>query len=169
MLSRVSRQEIIRRIEAGVGHPIDEGVLSNGTRQAISELAVFQRHLFIISEVLRGEQSRLEQSAILRLSSKMHRDREPEVHAKEIAKLQAEINSKVSEVSTQVLQEDKARQSGEPMPDRQRSGEPVQLKCPTCGAALPMPMGRFMQCQYCNSALSIQDVSQQMVTMIRNI
>ena len=169
MLSRISRQEIVRRLEVGVGHPIDEGVLSEGTKQAINDLVVVQRHVFIISEVLKGEQSRLKQSTILRLSSKIHRDRELEAHAGEIAKLQAEINDKISEISSHILQEDKARQSGEPLPERQRSGEPVQLKCPTCGAALPMPTGRFMQCQYCKSAFSIQDVSEQITTMIRNI
>jgi len=169
MFSRVSRQEIIRRLEVGVGHPINEDELSQGTRQAITELAAVQRHLFIISEVLKGEQGRLEQSTILRLSSKVHRDRELEAHTDEITKLQAEINGKVSEVSAHILQEDKARQSGGPLPERQRGGEPVGLKCPTCGAALPMPTGRFMKCQYCNSSLSIQDISQQMTTMIRNI
>lgn len=169
MLSRVSRQEVLRRLEAGVGHPIDDEALSLGTKQAITELALVQRHLFVISEVLKGEQSRFEQSTILRLSSKVHRDRELQVHADEIARIQAEINGKVSEVSAHILQEDNARKSGGPLPERQRSGELIQLKCPTCGATLPMPTGRFMKCQYCNSALSIQDVSQQMVTMIRNI
>jgi len=169
MLSQVSRKEIVRRLEVRVGHPLDDGALSPGTKQAITELASVQRHLFIISEVLKGEQSRLEKSTILRLSSKIHRDRELEAHSEEIVKLQAEINAKVSEISSRILQEDRASQTGEPLPDRQRSGEPVQLKCPTCGAALPMPTGRFMKCQYCNSALSIQDVSEQIATMIRSI
>lgn len=169
MLSKYSRQEIVRKLEVGVGHPIDEDALSQGTKQAISELAVVQRHLFIISEVLNGEQDRIESSAVLRLASKVHNDRELEVHIGEIAKLQLEINAKVSEVSSQILQEDKARQSGEPLQDRQRKGEAVQLKCPTCGAALAIPTGRFIRCQYCDSVLSIQDMSQQMMEMIRNI
>jgi DNA-directed RNA polymerase subunit RPC12/RpoP len=169
MLSRTSRQEILHKLEVRVGHPIDEGELSLGAMQAITNLADVQRHLFAISEILNGEQSRVEQSVILSLSSKLRKDKEIKIHAAEISMLQAEIDGKISELSTQILQEYKARQSGLPPPERQGGVDAIQLKCPTCGATLPMPTGRFVKCEYCSSVLSIQDVSSQIKSMIQNI
>jgi DNA-directed RNA polymerase subunit RPC12/RpoP len=169
MLSRTSRQEILHKLEVKVGHPVDERELSLGARQAIINLADVQRHLLVISEILNGEQSRVEQSRLLSLSSKFHEDKEIKVHAGEISMLQTEIDSKISELSAQILQEYKARQLGQPPPERQGGVDAIQLKCPTCGATLPMPTGRFVKCEYCNSVLSIQDVSSQIKTMIQNI
>lgn len=156
-------------MEAKVGHPIDERELSLGARQAIANLADVQRHLLVISEILSGEQSRVEHSVVLSFSSKFHGDKEIGVHANEISMLQTEINNKISELSNQILQEYEARRSGRPPPERQGGVDAVQLKCPTCGAILPMPTGRYVKCEYCSSVLSIQDVSSQIKTMIQNI
>lgn len=169
MLSQTSRQEILRKLGAQVGGPIDEEALSQSTRQAISNLASVQRHLWIISEILKGEQSRVERNAILSFASKHHKDEQREAHSEEIGRLQAELNSKVAEVSVQILEEAKAKRSGLPPPERQGSLEAIQLKCPSCGADLPMPTGRFMECQYCKTTLSIQDVSTQMKNAIQGI
>jgi hypothetical protein len=169
MLSSTSRQEVLRRLGASLGYPVNESNLSPGTKQAITNLSVVQRHLFVISEILRGEQSRVERNALLSLSSRLRKDQERAAHSVEIKQLQSEIDSKISELSTQILEEDRARQSGQPPPFRQGTIEPVQLKCPNCGAALPMPTGRFVECKYCNAALSIQDVSSQIRTMIQGI
>jgi hypothetical protein len=65
MLSRYSRQEILRKLTVKVGYPVQEETRSPGTRRAIANLADFQRHLFLISEVLNGERGRVEQSVIL--------------------------------------------------------------------------------------------------------
>jgi hypothetical protein len=169
MLSSTSRQEVLRRLAVTLGYPIDESSLSPGTRQAITNLSDIQRHLVVISEILRGERRRVERNALLSLSSKLRKDREREEHSNEIKQLQTEIDAKISEISAQVLQEDKARQSGQPPPERQGVMEAVQLKCPNCGASLPMPTGRFVECQYCNATLSIQDVSSQIRSMIQGI
>jgi len=169
MLSRTSREEILRKLESKVGYPIEEDRLSMGTRQAITSLADFQRHLFVISEILNGEQGRVERSSLLSFSSKLHKDGEVKAHVDEIKNLQKEIDNKVSEISVQILQEDEARRSGQPPPEREGGIDAVQLKCPTCGAALPMPTGRFVKCEYCNATLSIQDVSSQIKTMIQSI
>jgi DNA-directed RNA polymerase subunit RPC12/RpoP len=169
MLSRTSRQEIIRKLDAEVGHPVEEKELSQNTSQAITNLAVVQRHLFVIAEILGGERERIEGSALLSLKSRLRKDKEMETHAEEIRALQAEIHSKISEVSEQVLQEEKARKAGQPLPEREGGIEAVQLKCPTCGAALPMPTGRFVKCEYCNSTMSIQDLSSQIRTIIQSI
>lgn len=169
MLSRTSREEILRRLGSNVGYPINEENLTPSTKQAITNIAAMQRNLLVISEVLRGEQSRVDRNALLSLSSKIRRDHERDVHSDEINKLQAEIDKKVSEISSQVLQEEKARQSGQPPPQRAGTLEADQLKCPTCGAPLPMPTGRFIECQYCEATLTIQDVSPQIKTMIQGI
>jgi len=169
MLSRASKEEILRKLEAKVGHPVTEEGLSPGDRRAIANLAEIQRNLFAISEVLSGEQSRIQQSALLSLSSKLHKHTEMETHMAEVKSLQTEIDNKISEISEQIRQEDEARSSGIPLPERQGGMGAVELKCPNCGAALPMPNGRFVKCEYCSATLSIQDVSSQIRSMIQSI
>jgi len=169
MLSSTARAEVVRKLEAAVGHPVDEVKLSPQTRQAIANLAVIQRHLYVISEILNGEQGRVEHSALLSLTSKVHRDREVEAHVGEIRDLQKELDGKISEISQQIVAEEKAILAGQPIPEREGGIEAIELKCPSCGAALPMPTGRFVKCQYCNATLSLQDVSPQIKSMIQDI
>jgi len=169
MLSQASKEEILRKLESKTGHPVSEEGLSPGSRRAIANLAEIQRNLFAISEVLNGEQSRIQRSALLSLSSKLHKDNEMEVHGAEVKSLQTEIDNKISEISAQILQEDEARSSGLPPPERQGGLVAVELKCPNCGAVLPMPTGRFVKCGYCSTTLSIQDVSSQIRSMIQSI
>ena len=91
------------------------------------------------------------------------------MHRAEVRSLQTEIDNKISEISTQILQEDEARSTGLPPPERRGGLNAVELKCPNCGAALPMPTGRFVRCEYCSSPLSIQDVSSQIRSLIQSI
>jgi hypothetical protein len=169
MLSRTSKEEILRKLDSRVGFPINEKDLSMATRQAIANLAAVQRNLFVISEILNGEQSRIEGSVVLKVASKVRKDKEVASHATEIEGLQAEISNKISELSDHILQEVKAKDSGTPPPARYGNVEAVQLKCPNCGADLPMPTGRFTKCQYCNTTVSIQDVSSQIKNLIQSI
>jgi DNA-directed RNA polymerase subunit RPC12/RpoP len=169
MLSRASRQEIVRKLEAQVGHPFAEVKLSAESRRAIDSLTEIQRNLFAISEVLNGEQSRVKQSALLSLSSKLRKDNEIETHVTEVNNLQKEIDNKISEISAHILQEEAARRSGHTIPKREGGLEAVELKCPSCSAALPMPTGRFVKCEYCGTTLSIRDVSSQIKEMIQSI
>ena len=172
MLSSTSRQEILRKIQATVGFPVDDESLSPATRQAITNISTIQRHLFVIVEILRGENSRIESSRILGLASKLGKDSEKserQALADEIAKLQAEVDLKVSEISKQVTAEVSARQSGQPMPEYKGNLELVELKCPQCGATLPMPTGSFSKCQYCNATFTLQDVSSQISSMIKAV
>ena len=172
MLSQNSRQEILRRIYSKVGFTVYEANLTPATRQAITNLATMQRHLLVITELLEGENSRIDRSTLLRLVSKIGKDPERKERAKlaeEIGKLQLEVDAKVSELSDRVLKEENARQAGQPPPELGGSLEIAQLKCPTCGATLPLPTGRFVKCQYCGAALTIQEVSLQMKSMIQNI
>jgi DNA-directed RNA polymerase subunit RPC12/RpoP len=172
MLSQTSRQGILRRISSKNGFTVDEVNLMPATRQAITNLATMQQHLLVIKELLEGENSRIEGSILLRLASKIGKDSEREERARfaeEISKLQLEVDAKVSELSDRVLKEESARQTGQPPPEHISSLEIAQLKCPTCGAALPLPTGRFVKCQYCSAELTIQEVSSQMKSMIQNI
>lgn len=169
MLSRTARQEILRKLEVKAGSPIDEGKLTAETRRAIGNLADFQRHVFVISEILNGEVGRVENSALLSISSRVRKDKEIAAHSSEIAQLQKEIDAKVAELSAQINAEVEAVGSGKPPPGRQGGLEAARLKCPSCGAALQIPTGRYLKCEYCNSTLSIQDVSAQMKDMIRSI
>jgi hypothetical protein len=172
MLSSTARQEILRKLESNVGFPVWEQNLTQATRQAITNLATVQRHLFVITELLRGEKSRVERSTILSIASKLGRDSEKGEKAQlleEIGKLQAEVDSKVSELSKQILVEEDARRLGVPPPEYKGSLEVIQLKCPQCGASLPMPTGSIMQCQYCKSSFTVQEVSNQIRSMIQSI
>jgi DNA-directed RNA polymerase subunit RPC12/RpoP len=172
MLSQNSRQEILRRIYSKVGYTVDEVNLTPTTRQAITNLATMQRHLLVITELLEGESNRIERSSLLRLASKIGKDSERKERAElagEISKLQLEVDAKVSELSDRVLKEENARQAGQPPPEHGGSLEIAQLRCPTCGATLLLPTGRFVKCQYCNATLTIQEVSSQMKSMIQSI
>jgi DNA-directed RNA polymerase subunit RPC12/RpoP len=172
MLSQDSRQQILRRIYSRVGFAADEANLTPATRQAITNLATMQRHLLVIMELLEGENSRIQKSPLLRLASRIGLDserRERANLAEEISKLQLEVDAKVSELSDRILKEENARQTGQPPPEYGGSLEVAQLKCPMCGATLPLPTGRFVRCQYCSTALTIQEVSSQMKSIIRNI
>jgi DNA-directed RNA polymerase subunit RPC12/RpoP len=172
MLSKTSRQEILKRISTKIGFAVVEVNLTPATRQAITNLATLQRHLYVITELLEGENSRIERSALLRLASRIGKDSEKEERtrlAEEIGKLQAEVDVKISELSDRILKEENARQAGQPPPEFANNIGVAQLKCPTCGASLPLPTGRFIKCQYCNAVLSIQEVTSQMKSMIQNI
>ncbi len=172
MLSQNSRRLVLERIYSKVGFTVNEADLTPNTRQAITNLATMQRHLLVIKELLEGENNRIERSALLRLASKIGRDSEKEERtqlAQEINKLQLEVDAKVSELSDRILKEENAWQTGQPPPEYKASLEIAQLKCPACGATLPLPTGRFIKCQYCSAALSIQEISSQMKSMIQSI
>jgi len=172
MLSQTSRQEILRKICSKVGYTVNEANLTQATRQAITNLATLQKHLSVIAELLEGENSRIQNSLLLRLASKIGKDSEKDEKtelAAEISKLQVEVDTKVSDLSERVLKEDNARQAGQPPPEYSNSPGVAQLKCPACGAQLPLPTSRFVKCQFCSATLSIQEVSSQMKSMIQNV
>jgi len=172
MLSKSSREEIVRKIEFKNGYPLKEEFLTPATRQAITNVATVQRHLFVVMELLRGENGRIERSAVLRAASKLGKDSEKKERAAladEIGKLQMEIDSKVSEIAAWVISEDNARLAGISPPRYLGKLEPVEFKCPSCGAQLPFPTGHTITCKYCNSTFTLQDVSSQLKSMIQGI
>jgi hypothetical protein len=172
MLSQTSREEIIRKIESRTGYLIEEEKLSPATRQAITNLATIQRHLLVITELLRGEQSRIDRSLLLRVASRLGEDSEKAEKAKmmdEIKNLQLEIDNKIPDIAKQIQDEETARQSGLALPEYKGKLEMVELKCPSCGASLPLPTSHLFQCQYCKNTFAVQDISSQLKSMIQNI
>jgi len=172
MLSQTSRQEIVRKINAKAGFVVAEEKLTPATRQAITNLATVQRHLYVVLEILRGEQSRIDRSAILTAASKIHVGSERAERATltdEVKNLQTEIDNKIGELVNQITAEQDAVQSGQPPPAYKGSLELIQLKCPNCGASLPIPTSQFIQCQFCKATFTIRDVSAQIRSMIQSI
>ena len=172
MLSQTSRQEIVRKLTLQVGGQFNEGDLTPETRQAITNLATLQRHLFVITELLRGENSRIDRSFVLSAAAKLGRGSEKQERANlaaEVKGMQDEIDKKVTEISAQIQAEAKARLSGKEPPAYAGKLEPVQLKCPSCGASLPMPTGRFTKCEFCGATFTIQDVGQRIRSMIQSV
>ena len=172
MLSQTAKQEILRKINLKVGFQVSEKDTTPATRLAITNLATIQRHLFVITEILRGEKGRIEGSFILRVASKVGKDSEraeKDQLVSEIAKLQVDIDNKISDIAGQVIAEENARHAGTAPPVYKGQVEAVELKCPSCGATLPMPTGSLVQCQYCKATVSIQDVSSQLKSIIKGI
>ena len=172
MLSQSSRKEIVRRIGEKMGFEVDESNLSPEIRRAITNLAVVQKHLYVVTELLRGEQGRVSSSLVLRAASRAGVDSERgernQLQA-EMTKLQQEVDGKVVELAGQVTKEASAHAAGSQPPPYQGRVELVELKCPGCGASLPMPTGHLVRCTYCSTSLSVQEVSSQISDVIRSI
>jgi DNA-directed RNA polymerase subunit RPC12/RpoP len=172
MLSQTSRSEILRKINSKIGFTISEESLSPAIRQAIVNLSTVQRHLFVVHEIFRGEERRVEKNPMLRMASKLGKDSEKAgraLLAEEVSDLQGEIDNKVSDLSRQILAEADARRSGQQPPEYKGKRELEQFKCPACGASLPIPTNHVVQCQYCDSKFTILDVSAQIKSMIQSI
>jgi hypothetical protein len=168
MLSSTSRQEILRKIGAQLGYQVTDADLSPEARRAVTSLATIQRNLSVVSELLKGETGRVDRSLVLRAASKV--GLEPEAAERsslrgQMAQLQKEVDAKVLELSSNVL----PGQKGTPTADGPRKEELVALKCPQCGASLPLPTGRLFKCEYCGATLSFQDVTEQLTNIIRGL
>lgn len=172
MLSQASRQEILRKINSKTGYPVNEAVLSPAVKQAITNLATVQRTLFIVTEVLRGEQGRVDGSFVLSAAARLRKDpgrAERDALREDVNRLQAEIEVKILDIASQILAEDSARQSGQAIPLYKGQLRLTQLRCPSCGAPLPIPTTHFVQCQYCKATVTIHNVSTQLAALIQNI
>ena len=168
MLSKTSRQEILRKLSLSIGKSIDERDLSDETKQRITALSKVQNHLYMIDEILQGEKQRTEQNPLLRLSSRLAPDKEIRGHEEEILVLKAELDAKISAISKEVSDELDAARSGLYPTKGTRNVAPVELKCPSCSALLPMPSQRIVRCSYCNTLISLSEISDQMKDIIRS-
>jgi len=97
--------------------------------------------------------------------------------SEELNKLFEEINSietkvfeKIDELSHRVLNELKIVWVAQNVPLFQSRGlVVVELRCPNCGAPLPMPSSSTIRCKYCGTVITIRDVGLQLKSLIDTI
>jgi len=102
MLSQSSRREILRKLNLKLGYEVREENLSPGSRQAITNLATIEKHLSVMTEILRGENSRIASSAVLRAAARQGRQAERSeraAYADEIDKIHLEIDNKIAQLA----------------------------------------------------------------------
>ena len=179
MLIDVARQAVIDGINQNMGYSVSQSELPVGIRQSIEGLAIIQKNLYIMREVLNGERSRIQNNAIRSFISKHHVSKEMDNQASQIGDLQLEINNKITEICDRIRIQDSAPQrqvsigsvtisTNKDINDKSSSSL-LALKCPNCGAPLQMPSSQFVKCNYCKTTISIQDFGLQIKSMIQNL
>ncbi len=170
MLSSQAKQDIMAKLSAKLGYPISEGNLSPDIRRGITVLSNIERYLYVIQEILRAEDGRVKGSVVLSLASKVHAIKTDPKQVEQINKLRTEIEIKINELADRILKDEKEKGSESPHNAYdQRITMIVELKCPRCGAPLPLPTTKVVKCSYCNSTFLIQDLVPQLSSMVRNI
>lgn len=179
MLIDVARQAVIEGINQKVGYPVIQNELSPEIRQSIEGLAIIQKNLYVMREVLNGERSRIQNNAIRSFLSKHIKNREINDEINQVGVLQSEINKKITEISDRIQNTKYTSQKGVSIGSISLSSQKEQdekvgvnlivLKCPSCGATLPMPTSQFVECEYCESTISIQDFGLQFKSMIQSL
>ena len=97
--------------------------------------------------------------------------------SEELNKLLEEINSvekkvfeKIDELSHRVQNELKMGWITQSVPTPQSHGPTVvELRCPNCGAPLPMPTSSTIQCKYCGTVITVRDIGFQLKSLIDTI
>jgi len=91
----------------------------------------------------------------------------------EISSIEDKISSKIDELSERITKEQKLGwiKQNIPMEKTSFTSEPMilELRCPKCGASLPMPTTNFIQCKYCGTILTIKDIGSQIKSLIESI
>ncbi len=170
MLSGQAKQEIILRLSSKVGYPLSEGTLSPDIRRGISTLAAVERSLSIIQEISRGEKARINGSLILSLASRARHNKDDPKLKDQIAKLQQEIENKLTDISNRILKGETSKVTEDPTKiTNNRSNPIIELKCEKCGAPLPIPISQFIKCSYCGATLLIQDFAPQLSAIVNEI
>jgi len=99
--------------------------------------------------------------------------RELNATLQEISTIEDKISSKINELSGRILREQKIGWVRQNIPVEEISQIPesqiLELRCPNCGASLPLPTGSFVQCPYCGTVLSIKDIGLQIKALIDSI
>lgn len=179
MLIDVARQAVIDGISKKLGYSVPQNDLPPDIKQSIESLADVQKNLYIMREVLNGERSRIQNNSIRSFISKHRPNKEINEHVNIVDGLQEDINNKVSELSDRIRKntatlEMRAKIVPNSSPAQSINSSKTDpslkvLKCPTCGAPLPMPTSQFIKCKYCSSTISIQDFGLQLKSMIDSL
>ena len=91
---------------------------------------------------------------------------------REIAMLEESIASKIDELSQRILKEQKLRWIKKALPAEQLISKPLrvlEIRCPNCGAKLPIPSAPFIRCPYCGTTLSVQEIGLQIKSLIESV
>lgn len=179
MLIDVARQAVIDGLSQRMGYQISQNELSTEVRQSVEALATIQKNLYVMREVVNGERSRIKNNAIRSFMSKHIKNKEIDDQNNQIGELQSEINKKIVEISERIQSAKKDSQkhvtigsislSPQDIDSNTPNANLLVLKCPSCGATLPMPTSQFVECRYCRSTISIQDFGLQFRSIIENL
>ena len=91
---------------------------------------------------------------------------------REIAMLEESIASKIDELTQRILKEQKLRWIKRALPAEQLISKPLrvlEIRCPNCGAKLPIPSAPFIRCPYCSTTLSVQEIGLQIKSLIESV
>jgi len=88
----------------------------------------------------------------------------------EVNSIEAKVFEKINELSQRVQNELKMGWITQNIPaPHSRGPAVVELRCPNCGAPLPMPSSSTIQCKYCGAVITIRDIGLQLKSLIDTI
>ena len=161
-------QSIMDRINQKIGYSVAESSLSPALRRSITNLAQVQRSLYTIRQIYFAELNRSNQNFITRFASRNDKvtiERDDQ----EVQRLKVAVDSKVDELSKRVLMEQTLKQTTSESDIPNNSSAVTALKCPNCGASVPLPTDTLVKCNYCGGSLSIQNLQLQLATIVQGI
>lgn len=165
-----AKKDILERLSERVGSEVTESSLSAPLRNSVNTLAHVERSLFAIKQIYYAEldnsQNFLSRFVSRRAKLGIERDRE------EVERLKAAVENKIEDISKRILSKSTLRENAAvPAADRSSTDatQYVSLKCPNCGAGLPIPSTEFVKCDYCGSTLTMQNLQIQLSSILQRI
>lgn len=169
MLLESARKDILERISNKIGYTISESSLSPALRQSITTLAHVERSFDTMRQIYYAEANRSNQNFVTRFASRGDKHA-IERDGQEVQRLKSAIDMKVEDLSKRVLLEQTLKQTaGETRIQTTDSAALTALKCPNCGASLPLPTNTVVKCGYCGGSLSIQNLQLQLASIVQGI
>ena len=165
-----AKKDILERLSERVGFELVESSLSAPLRTSINTLAHVERSLYAIRQIYYAEldnsQNFLSRFASKRTRLGIEKDRE------EVERLKTAVADKIEDLSKRILSEHAIKENAA-VPNSNsiltNSAQLVTLKCPNCGARLPMPATEFVKCDYCGSTLTMQNLQTQLSSILQGI
>ena len=165
-----AKKDIFERLSERVGFELVESSLSAPLRTSIYTLAHVERSLYAIRQIYYAEldnsQNFLSRFASKRTRLGIEKDRE------EVERLKTAVADKIEDLSKRILSEHAIKENTV-VPNSNsiltNSAQLVTLKCPNCGAGLPMPATEFVKCDYCGSTLTMQNLQAQLSSILQGI
>ncbi len=165
-----AKKDILERLSERVGFEVIESSLSAPLRTSINTLAHVERSLYAVRQIYYAEVDN-SQNFLSRFASKktklgIEKDRE------EVERLKSAVDNKIENLSERILSEHGIKENAM-VPNTNsiptNTAQLVTLKCPNCGAGLPMPATEFVKCDYCGSTLTMQNLQAQLSSILQGI